>query len=56
MRSYHNAKKNVKSINWSVYLNYLTNMKYFLESFLFIAVLILYSIVEINEFDFFTNS
>lgn len=56
MRTYHTSKKLVKAINWSLYLNYLTNLKYFLESLLFIAVLILYSIVEINEFDFFTNS
>lgn len=56
MRSFYNPKKNPKTINWSLYLNYLTNLKYFLESLLFIAVLILYSIVEINESDFFTNS
>ncbi|CAD8206806.1 unnamed protein product [Paramecium pentaurelia] len=45
-----------KSINWSKYMDYMTSFKYFLESILFVSLLILYAIVEINELDFFTNS
>ncbi|CAD8200247.1 unnamed protein product [Paramecium octaurelia] len=45
-----------KSINWSKYMDYLTSFKYVLESILFLSLLILYAIVEINEMDFFTNS
>ncbi|CAD8113805.1 unnamed protein product [Paramecium sonneborni] len=45
-----------KDINWSKYMDYLTRFKYILESILFLSLLILYTIVEINEIDFFTNS
>lgn len=37
-------------------MDYLTSFKYILESILFLSLLILYAIVEINELDFFTNS
>lgn len=43
-------------INWSLYLAYITNFKDFIESFLFMIMLILYAMVEINEKEFFTNS
>ena len=49
-------KRIEKSINWSKYMDYMTSFKYFLESILFVSLLILYAIVEINELDFFTNS
>ncbi|CAD8192479.1 unnamed protein product [Paramecium octaurelia] len=49
-------KRIQKSINWSKYMDYLTSLKYFLESILFVSLLILYAIIEISELDFFTNS
>ncbi|CAK59887.1 unnamed protein product (macronuclear) [Paramecium tetraurelia] len=50
------TKRIQKSINWSKYMDYMTNLKYILESILFVSLLILYAIIEISELDFFTNS
>ncbi|CAD8117873.1 unnamed protein product [Paramecium sonneborni] len=49
-------KRVEKAINWSKYMDYLTRFKYVLESILFVSLLILYAIIEINEIDFFTNT
>lgn len=51
------AVRNIKNaVNWSLYLAYITNFKDFIESFLFMIMLILYAMVEINEKDFFINT
>ncbi|CAK93281.1 unnamed protein product (macronuclear) [Paramecium tetraurelia] len=50
------TKRAKKQINWSQYLDYLTSFKYLLESFLFLSLLILYVLIEVDEIKFVTNS
>ncbi|CAD8155089.1 unnamed protein product [Paramecium pentaurelia] len=50
------AKRAQKQINWSLYLDYLTTFKYLMESFLFLSLLILFVVIEVDQIKFVTNS
>ncbi|CAD8089215.1 unnamed protein product [Paramecium sonneborni] len=50
------TKRAQKQINWSSYLNYLTNFKYLMESIIFLSLLIIFAVIEVDENKFFTNS
>ncbi|CAD8102937.1 unnamed protein product [Paramecium primaurelia] len=45
-----------KKINWSLYLGYLNNFKYFIETILFLMVLGLFLVVQIDQVKFTTSS
>ncbi|CAD8120598.1 unnamed protein product [Paramecium sonneborni] len=45
-----------KKINWNIYLGYLNSFKYFVETVLFLMVLGLFLVVEIDQVKFTTSS
>ncbi|CAD8186224.1 unnamed protein product [Paramecium pentaurelia] len=45
-----------KKINWNLYLSYLNNFKYFIETVLFLMVLGLFLVVQIDSIKFTTSS
>ncbi|CAD8080979.1 unnamed protein product [Paramecium sonneborni] len=55
-KGYRQTRRLENKINWSLYLGYLNKVKYFFESCLFILLLFLFILTEINQIKFVTNT
>ncbi|CAD8188428.1 unnamed protein product [Paramecium octaurelia] len=56
IKRYQTAKPVQKKIDWSQYLGYLNKFKYFIETVLFLIVLGLFLVVQIDQVKFTTSS
>ncbi|CAD8061217.1 unnamed protein product [Paramecium primaurelia] len=55
-KNFRQTRRLENKINWSLYLGYLNKVKYFFESCLFILLLFLFILTEINQIKFVTNT
>ncbi|CAD8087444.1 unnamed protein product [Paramecium sonneborni] len=55
-KGFRQTRRIENKINWSQYLGYLNKVKYFFESCLFILLLFLFILTEINQIKFVTNT
>ncbi|CAK65297.1 unnamed protein product (macronuclear) [Paramecium tetraurelia] len=56
IKRFQTIKPVQKKVNWNIYFGYLNNFKYFIETILFLMVLGLFFVVQIDSFKFTTSS